>query len=606
MLELKSLLLRNYSSYGDYDTIIELDELGLCLITGEVHDGSENSDEQKFSNGSGKSSIVEAILWCLFGRTMRVAQPGDKVINYFTGKGCIVELAFKNGDRVRRTRDVDGHNDLLYIRNGEDGKGDDVSLGTNNMQQRQLEQQLGIDWDIFCGSTFFSQFGQSWMEISDQRRKEALEREFHMDRIQNYADVAKEKLGKSEEEQARLNTEVATATTSIESLNGQIEEFKSASAKFEEQKSLRVTQIEQIITQLRSQRTSIKFPDLDAVKKKWEIYNKAGEGLKPLQQALNTVQNEVNKIDLAIENEDGRIEEWTRKGPSCSECGRPYDKKFIAGKVEAPQTKLKELQAQKADAAQKAKTAGLNLAAEQSKVQALIPPNTVAQIEMQIRDKQREQQRIDGQIASQEKALASAKAEENHFNESITSLGVRISKLIEQTAAAKLKVTRLDRLIAHLNYIYRAYSDRRKIKSYMLEEYIPYLNTRIAYYLGRFGFDLKIEFTNALGIKSDKWGYQQFSGGECKRFDVAMMLAMFYLHTLMYGRHCNVVVFDEVDGRLDMGGAEVFADIIKSDFAGKVDSVLVISQRLDMRGVLPTEMKIVREDRFSRVSEILK
>ena len=81
MLELKSLLLRNYSSYGDYDTIIELDELGLCLITGEVHDGSENSDEQKFSNGSGKSSIVEAILWCLFGRTMRVAQPGDKVIN---------------------------------------------------------------------------------------------------------------------------------------------------------------------------------------------------------------------------------------------------------------------------------------------------------------------------------------------------------------------------------------------------------------------------------------------------------------------------------------------------------------------------------------------
>ena len=81
---------------------------------------------------------------------------------------------------------------------------------------------------------------------------------------------------------------------------------------------------------------------------------------------------------------------------------------------------------------------------------------------------------------------------------------------------------------------------------------------------------------------------------------------MFDLHALMYGRHCNLIIFDEVDGRLDVNGAEIFADIIRSDFAGKVDSILVISQRVDMRGSLSSEIKITREDRFSRVAEILK
>ena len=178
--------------------------------------------------------------------------------------------------------------------------------------------------------------------------------------------------------------------------------------------------------------------------------------------------------------------------------------------------------------------------------------------------------------------------------------------MLDQIKTTGSKLAKLDKLLLHYNYICRAYTDRRKIKSYMLSEYIPYLNGRIEYYCGRFGLDLKIEFTDALGTKNEKWGYDSFSGGECKRFDVAMMFAMFDLHTLMYGRQCNIIVFDEIDGRLDIRGAEAFVDVLKTDFADKVDSIFVISQRPDMRGVLPSEIKIVSEDRLSRIAEIIQ
>lgn len=603
MLEIESILIRNFWSYGDYDTVIKLDDLGPCLITGQIHESaSEDGNDQKDSNGAGKSALVEAILWCLFGRTMRIPNPGDKVINFFTGKECIVELMLKNGDRIRRTRGMDGHNDLLHIKNGEL----DISLGTNKIEQKRLDRLFDLDFDIFCGSQFFSQFAQSWMEMSDQRRKEALEREFRMDQIQFRAESAKDRLDKAENEQRRFINIAESAQADINSLKDQIDKFTKASLQFEEGKRDRIADINTNIATLESQLAGVQFPDVDQIKKVWETFNQAASKLRDREQKIYDIQAEKRRVENDVSYQKGLIRKWEAKGPICSECERVYDEQYIASKTSDPKAKLAGLESQLNEIAGRLKTEETALATLKSTLEARRPAITVSQIDRQYNDKLAEKRRIEGQLKTQREALARVEAEENHYDDTIKTLEGRLAQAQERLEDARIKIGRFDKLILHMSYIYKAYSDRRKIKSYILVEYIPYLNSRIDYYLQRFGFDLRIEFTNALGMKSDKWGYQQFSGGECKRFDVAMMLAMFDLHTLMYGRRANIVVFDEVDGRLDMGGAEIFADIIRSDFAGKVDSVLVISQRLDMKGSMPSEIVVVREDRFSRIAEILK
>lgn len=601
MLELKSILLRNYLSFGDYETILQLDNLGACLITGEVVDTSDEVSPNKLSNGVGKSSLTEAILWCLFGRTTRVERPGDKVINFFTQKNCIVELKFKNGDMLRRTRNVDGHDDLLLIKDGESIH-HNGALGTTTMEQRRINQLLNLDWDLFCGSTFFSQFGQSWMEISDVKRKEALEREFHMDKIQHYADAAKEKLDSSKAEQERLLASITNTQSTLDTYNAQIEQFTKASTTFDAQKRERLKQAADVFNGLVAQRDAVKLIDKNSVSQQWAAYKMSCDGLSKKQDAIYALERDKRNIDTDIARQEGLIRKWKGKGAVCSECEQPIPAEHINSKITTPQQKLADLKSNLASIAAQIKSQQAELAKSKIDIESKKPTLTVEQVESD----RRRWQGLDAHVQSQKSTMDKIGAEQNHYDDTLADLGVKVSGCKTEISAISKKVSKLDRLILHLSYIHRAYHDRRKIKSYMLSEYIPYLNERIKYYSKRFELDLSIEFTSALGVKSNYWGYQFFSGGECKRFDVAMMMAMFDLHTLMYGRRSNIVVFDEVDGRLDPRGAELFADILRTDFTSKVDSILVISQRIDMRGSLPSEIKIVREDRFSRIAEVLK
>lgn len=672
MLEIQSLYLKNFKSYGDYDTILELDDLGPCLITGEVV--KDDTDEyipgsDKDSNGAGKSTIVDAILWCLFGKTSGSTNPGDKVINHFTEKDCVVELKFKNGDTLKRTRNLNGHNDLLLKRNGAD-----VSLGTTKMQQSRLNKELNLDWDNFCGSTFFSQFGRSWLEISDTKRKQAMEREFHMDRIQIYADVAKERADKAQKSQDTLTSKTAELSRSIERLLSHKADLEASSATFEENKADRVIEAKATKKRFEENRDAVKLYNIPALQKKWdavatiekkinddleerkkgheahrlkivaerkigqEVINKLEKEAAEADKKFKELSNKITVLNDRINNQLSVIKEWEDKsGEICPECKQLVDGDHIKNEITGPKSKIKEFKAEIKALENDMKEVGNkidNLNDEQlaigselscldiqdKEIDKLIkeceekrikqlkaleskkPSITIEQAEKAQAERDRHQKNVE----SQEKAIAKIEAESNQYEASIKKTEAEINSLREEGSEINQKIAKIDKLILHLSYIHKAYHDRRKIKSYMLAEYIPYLNKRIEYYLNRFGMDLGLEFTNALGIKNEAWGYDSFSGGEKKRVDVAIMLAMFDLHMLMHGRSCNVIVFDEVDGRLDVGGAEVLSDIIRTDFASKVDSILVISQRVDMRGALPSEIKIKRQDRFSEIVDVIR
>ena len=128
---------------------------------------------------------------------------------------------------------------------------------------------------------------------------------------------------------------------------------------------------------------------------------------------------------------------------------------------------------------------------------------------------------------------------------------------------------------------------------------------QLRHYLDVFGLDVQIELTPALGITSNLWGYEFESGGERKRTDVAFMLAMFDFHEQMYGRQCNILVLDEVDGRLDDDGIDSLINIIKNDLAPKVKTVLVISHRNLMADTFSKELRVTRTDRFSQILEVV-
>jgi DNA repair exonuclease SbcCD ATPase subunit len=175
-LSFKSINIKNFRSFGDVETTFKLNDLGPILITGK--------------NGSGKTSIIEAIIWCLFGRYSDIHNPGDSVINWDVGKNCMVRLLV-NEYEIVRTRKFENHSDLLILKDGSPIENGD---STNADAQRTLNMLLNLDFNIFISSMFFGQSSGSFLNFSDQQKRRVIEKLFGLSKLECYADAAKIKI----------------------------------------------------------------------------------------------------------------------------------------------------------------------------------------------------------------------------------------------------------------------------------------------------------------------------------------------------------------------------------------------------------------------------
>lgn len=597
MLELKSVEWRNFMSYGDYDNYLELDTLGQCLITGEVvGDGKAVFDDSGFnkirkSNGAGKSTVPNVILWTLFGKTMHSANPGDKVINWFTGKDCRCKLTFKSGDYIVRTRKTDGHNELIYVKDGDEVNSTSDTLSTSKNQQLELNRAFGLDWDLLCGSMFFNQYSKPWMEMAEQTRKKAIERALHVDRFEYRAKVAKAKCDKLDREVESQRTKIENLRREKERLKKEHERVTASMLQFDSGRQERQEKAIAGAVAAKGKRDNIKRPDLEKLAAKWAVVKKVEGMIKEMQEQANLHSRKIGSIEGNISSHRQKIRLWKDKqGKICGVCEQDVPSGHISSKIEPIQQAMDELLDKlKAESAELDKiTKKIDQAKTILKDKS---PDMTMYNAQSIHD---QWDNFDNEVRRLKQLAANIETEENPHKRTLEEL-VRLSEKCDSNiAAAEKEIEKVEYLNKHYNYIYKAWNDRTKIKSFIFQDHIPYINKRLKHYLDVFGLDVQIELTPALGIKSNLWGYDFESGGERKRTDVAFMLAMFDFHEQMYGRQSNVLVLDEVDGRLDDDGIDSLINVIKNDLAGKVETIMVISHRNMMHDTFSKELRIKR------------
>jgi len=214
---------------------------------------------------------------------------------------------------------------------------------------------------------------------------------------------------------------------------------------------------------------------------------------------------------------------------------------------------------------------------------------------------------IETNIASIKDKMSTLEKQDNPHIQSMQLIDKQIDEATNSLKNLEIVRSKLHTLFSHIDYIRAAYKDRNKIKQYILSNLIPILNKRIQYYLDAFDCEFAMEFTPALSVLPSKWDYQLCSGGERKRIDMAMMFALYDLYIVMYGQQCNIMVLDEVDGRLDADGIEAFINIVNNDFNGsdtkgqKPDTILIISHRPEMLDAFPSKILVRKSEGFSLI-----
>ncbi len=586
-------------SYGDYETVLELDGLGPCLIIGEIIDESEEG-RPPASNGSGKSTIINTILWCLFGRTMHSASPGDRVINHVTGRDCVVTVEFKSGDEVRRTRNLGGRNELVLVRNGHETKSVADTLATAKLQQQSLNRTLGLDWELFCGSSFFTQYSRPWMEMADAPRRKAIERALHLDRLSWYADVAKHKIVHVETEIKRLVSEADTDTSSLQRLQDEERRAEERRREFEERRSERADGFRVKAAAARERAATVEVPDLDKLRARWELIAKVETAIDGRRRQLRAARLELSGLNDEFTIANRRVNEWQKRiNTTCPVCEQDVKHDHVGERTAPLTAALAELGSRAGAARTAVATLETALETAETKLRAGRPTTTVEDAEQLLR-RRNALMREANELDRQAEAIA---AEVNPYDRPTGQVRDERVKLEARVLAATTKAEQRRALFQHYTYVQRAYSDRNRIKLMVFDRYVGYLNDRLSHYLDALGLDVKLSLNPNLSITTNMWGYDFQSGGERKRTDLAFMFAMFDLHGKMHGRQCNVLVLDEVDGRMDDAGTSALVDVINNDLAAKVETVLVISHKDTMRDVFPRQVLVERRQRLSYVRE---
>lgn len=710
-LDIDYIEIKNFLSYGNYETKFQVANRGPVLVLGEIE---ENGTD--VSNGAGKSSLVTAFVWCLFGRTISNRAPGDKIVNWYSGKDCYVKIVTTDGWEITRTRNIDGHSELLISKDDED-----KTQSTSINAQKFLQSHFGLDYDIFTASVFCGQFGKSFLEMTAAKRKEAVERLLGVDKLNQYADLAKEKYKEVELDQSKIRTKIDLVKADCKRQQERLEEILDEQKEFEEERASQLTELSKQATDAQQAIEQIEALDVNKIKRQWQLIDQIFDRIKDYQQefksndeAVAAIKKSIRQAEQSFEAYAGwscdnidieklksqhelaskaeaklkvyvdqlmvaqtdkycldrdvselfeRINKWELKsGAICSTCEQEVsdshvehttkplieqlkNKKEKLHEVEKLVSQLKEIKT-KLDSVQRPnmtveeaerlialneqttqdiKAIGQHISDAEEEIESLQKTNVV--LDKKISDTSAKLEAAKPEISLEEiqdylvdlrslkdrhqillDKVDEVKAAKNPFRKVVVGLEEAIGNLQSDVVDLEAKMVSLDLLFSHYKYIYRSYSDRRKIKSWLLSELIPFLNSRVHYYLGALGIDIDISFNSTLDAKTDKWDYEFCSGGERKRMDLAIMFGLYDLYMSIYGKQCNIMVLDEVDSRLDKQSVEAFADVI-NDFNSdnnqypRPSTILVISHKHELKDLVPSQVVIKKRNGFSIIDQ---
>lgn len=201
--------IKNFKSYGDYTTRIDLDEKETRLLLGD--------------NGAGKSTFVDAIIWSLYGKSL---SPIEEVINRTTKRDCKVEVGFQIGsDSYSCTRfrnhSLNGNKTLVF-KNGKD-----ISLRTANDTQKLVEDIIQIQYNAMVSSILYSSESYiSFLRARPSDRLKILESILSLKEIQQYHEIVRKMRKPIIESIVEHRHQIDGYAVEVNTINHNIEQYK--------------------------------------------------------------------------------------------------------------------------------------------------------------------------------------------------------------------------------------------------------------------------------------------------------------------------------------------------------------------------------------------
>ena len=525
-------------------------------------EGVNESPGSPESNGSGKSTIFEAIVYALTGATLRGTR--DVVNRYYSEKFCAVTLDLEVDGidyKITRTKDhPDLGNNLVIIRDGED-----ISGGKLRRSEEILKNELKTLTTSFISNVIILGQGlpNKFTDLGPTARRDKLE---ELSQTADYVDEMKNRIGKysmaCNEQLDDLNESVSKISTHVSSCEAVI--------------STSVREIENIHTE-EAKRMKASSYDLDSMKKSFsDLGGKMQSYRDQKEMALAKVQEYKTKV-LSAENQmklnTGNIDKLSRDMASLKTSECPTCHQFIQS-PEAIQDLKDKLQSQIT-----------NLEANSSQLyrETETDRNTLSMLESKLKSYNDKYEEISSEYMRLHAAITEAETRGKSDQDRIQKLTEEIDTLKKEIDSSQEELSAVNKVVSDftLRKDIAQFLEKRaskEFRNYLLAGVVEFLNSKLSYYgEALFGVDrLKLELTeNQIFIQYEGRPYENLSGGERQRADLAMQFSLRDMLITTLGFNCNLLVIDEGFDNLDASGVESLVKVINN--MTLIESIFVIS-----------------------------
>ena len=567
MIHFEKVRWKNFLSTGNYFLEVQLDRNPTTLIVGE--------------NGSGKSTVLDALCFVLFNRPFRQINK-SQLVNSINMGSAIVEIEFTiQKNKFKIIRGMKPTVFEIYC------NGKMLNQDANSVDyQKILEQQIlklnyrSFTQVVILGSSTFVPF----MQLRSKDRREVVEEilDIKIFSLMNF--LLKHKNKEVGEELNTLEYELKLTKEKITMQEQYIQSLKKNKDKIIEEKEHLIFDSNRVL--------------LDEQEKSGKISNEielAQPELDKKDKLLNTIR-EFHKMEAQLSNridENERQRKFFSENDECPTCTQTIDEELKQVKIKEKTNRIAELKQGilKLEDELKAKET------EKSKL------NEFAK---EIRKKEVEIAKISVSMSGLKRLIEKEKKQiEKYKNGQVSEEDkVKLTRLSERFKIQEEQISKLREDKFYVDVARNLLMDTG-IKTKIINKYLPIMNKLINGYLTSMDFYVNFTLDNSFNetIKSrhrDEFSYSSFSEGEKMRIDLALLFTWRAVAKMKNSTNTNLLILDEIfDSSLDTTGTDDFLKILNT-FADQ--NVFVISHKGDtMFDKFRSVIKFEKQRNFSKL-----
>lgn len=584
MIHVKNITIKNFLSVGAVTQSVTLAPSGLTLVLGENLDqGGQGS-----RNGVGKSSILSALSYALYGQALTNIRK-DNLINVINKKNMVVSVEFeKDGVHYRIERGRKPNFFRYYVDDKQitDASGDE-SQGESKDTQAEIDRVLGISFQMFKQIICLNTYSEPFLSMGAARQREIIEELMGITLLSQKAERLKELLKVTKSEIEREEFQLATVRNANQKILSTIADIQRRQVNWQQ---LQESQIQQICEALEA----LNHVDVDQEIQSHE-QNAARSELLSMQKDLQTqLRSEQRELQHVEKSQQQLCAQYTHlQEHNCPMCGQHMHDvnhehliqqceqqiQELDTKISQTHAHVQNLTAQLSDVSQALELVPYQNTTYDNLTQALNHKNSIQSLQKELHTLQNQTDPYQDQLVSMNQALQEV---------SMDNVNALMSLRDHQEFLLKL-LTNKDSFI------------RKRI----IDQNITYLNHRLHEYLNHLGISHTVKFSNDLGVEINYLGqdmdFANLSRGESTRVSLSLSWAFRDMFEQMH-MSCNLLMIDEIlDQGTDQMGVERALEILKLMARDRNKSIFLISHREELTSKCNNILTVVKENGFTRM-----